>query len=80
MSYIKLPDIPGFISEHFLTHRGTEGWWRSRFSTLEIETCKDYFRVKHSDLPFKGQNYDTLEEAIYYVRYEAITKFFGDEI
>ena len=71
MSYIELPDIPGFISEHFLTHRGTEGWWRSRFSTLEIETCKNY-------LPFKGQNYDTLEEAIYHVRYEAITKFFDN--
>ena len=80
MSNTELPDIPGFISYHFLTNRGLAGWWKSRFSTLEIESNYDTYRVIHNKLPFKGRNYDTLEEAIYHVRYEAITKFFGDEI
>jgi len=79
MSNMDLPNIPGFISDHFITRKGLAGWWKSRFSDLEIETCKDTYRVIDSDLPFKGQNYDTLEEAVYHVRYEAINKFFSDE-
>lgn len=75
-----LPDIPGFLSDHILTHKGYEGYWRSKFSTLEIQSCASGYRVAYDDVyPFRGAYYDTLEEAIYHVRYRAITNFLGDE-
>ena len=38
------------------------------------------YRITHDDAhPFKGAFYDTLEEAVYHVRYRAITNFLGDE-
>ena len=80
MSTMDLPDIPGFISDHLLTHRGYIGWWRSKFSDLEIEASGDGYRVKYDvNHPFRGEYYDTLEEAVYHVRYQAITEFFDDE-
>ncbi len=80
MSTMDLPNIPGFLSDHILTLRGYEGWWRSRFSTLEIHASGSGYRITHDDAhPFKGAFYDTLEEAVYHVRYRAITNFLGDE-
>ena len=55
MNTMDLPDIPGFISDHLLTHRGYIGWWRSKFSDLEIESSGNGYRVKYDGLhPFRG--------------------------
>lgn len=81
MSTMDLSDIPGFISDHILTRRGYEAYWRSRFSTLEIHSSGPGYRVTHDyAASFTGAYYDTLEEAVYYVRYRAITNFLGDDI
>jgi hypothetical protein len=46
----------------------------------EIESSGNGYRVKYDVThPFRGEYYDTLEEAVYHVRYQAITKFFDDE-
>ena len=81
MSTMDLPEIPGFISDHILTRRGYEAYWRSKFSTLEIHSSGPGYRVTHDyAASFTGAYYDTLEEAVYYVRYRAITNFLGDDI
>ena len=81
MSTMDLPNIPGFLSDHILTSRGYEAYWRSRFSTLEIQASGPGYRITHDYASsFKGAYYDTLEEAVYHVRYRAINKFFGDDI
>jgi hypothetical protein len=75
-----LPDIPGFLSDHLLTTKGYQGWWKSKFSDIEIESSGKGYRVIYDyGHPFKGAYYDTLEEAVYHVRYRAITNFLGDE-
>lgn len=80
MSTMDLPEIPGFLSDHILTHRGYEAYWRSKFSTLAIHASGPGYRVTNDfGHSFKGEYYDTLEEAVYHVRYRAITNFLGDE-
>ena len=80
MNSIDLPEIPGFLSDHLLTAKGYQGWWKSNFSILQIHSSGSGYRVTHDDVhPFKGNYYDTLEEAVYHVRYRAITNFLGDE-
>ena len=75
-----LPEIPGFLSNHILTIHGYHGWWKPNFSTLQIHASGSGYRITHDDAhPFKGAYYDTLEEAVYHVRYRAITNFLGDE-
>ncbi len=80
MSNKDLPDIPGFLSDHLLTTKGYHGWWKSKFSPLQIHASGSGYRITH-DYPhaFKGEYYDTLEEAVYHVRYRAITNFLGDD-
>lgn len=75
-----LPEIPGFLSDHILTNKGYLGYWRSKFSNLQIHVSGSGYRITHDDAhPFKGAYYDTLEEAVYHVRYRAINNFLGDE-
>ena len=80
MSNKDLPEIPGFLSDYLLTTKGYHGWWKSNFSPLQIHASGPGYRITH-DYPhaFKGAYYDTLEEAVYHVRYRAITNFLGDE-
>lgn len=80
MNSTELPEIPGFLSDHILTIKGYQGCWRSNFSPLQIHASGLGYRITHDDAhPFKGAFYDTLEEAVYHVRYRAINNFLGDE-
>ena len=47
MSTMDLPNIPGFLSDHILTSRGYEAYWRSKFSTLEIHASGSGYRITH---------------------------------
>lgn len=81
MSITDSKKIPGFRRELWAGYN-TRTWfeWYSNFSPLEIhETNKGYRVMKDAGHPFKGEYYDTLEEAVYHVRYRAITNFLGDE-
>ena len=81
MNTMDLPEIPGFNKTIWMD-KSPKPWsvWYSNFSPLEIHQSGKGYRITHDDAhPFKGAYYDTLEEAVYHVRYRAISNFLGDE-
>ena len=83
MSTMDSKNIKGFYKEIWSGFDGRAVCeWHSQFSNYRVQTSKKGYNVIGKDdnhTTVSLMYFDTFEEAVYHVRYRAITNFLGDE-
>jgi hypothetical protein len=82
MSTINSKNIPGFSQDVWSGFDGRSVYeWNSQFNNYRIQTSKKGYNVigrNSNDATVCLMYFDSFEEALYYIRYREIIKFFDD--